>query len=246
MIREDAQLRMASTRTEVRVTAEPSLVQSAASNFSTEVQTRIIQDMPLQGRDLQQLVFLLPGINPTNGPPGSNFGFNGEFGTFPDPTHAFGSDVAVNGGTPGANAWYLDGNLNLSNIGQNIAVNPSPDAVSEFQAITNAFAAEYSSTEGGVFNVVLKSGTNRVHGNVYEFVRNDATNARNPFTSIDSSGHLVKDRQLRFNNFGGTLGGAPWQRRCCTEIVDEVPRELCLRFQCKSPRFRCSATVPET
>src|SRR5438046_643886 len=72
---------------------------------------------------------------------------------------------------------------------------------------TNALAAEYSRTGGGVFNVVLKSGTNQLHGNLYEFLRNDATNARNPFTSIDEQGHLIKDRQLRFNNFGFTVGG---------------------------------------
>src|SRR5262249_51747899 len=107
---------------------------------------------------------------------------------------------------------YLDGNLNLSSLAENIAVDPSPDAVQEFQAITNAFAAEYSRTGGAVFNVVLKSGSNTVHGNIYEFLRNDATNARNPFTSIDSLSNIIKDRQLRFNNFGGTLGGPVYLR----------------------------------
>src|SRR5205814_10615202 len=132
---------------------------------------------------------------------------NSQFGSFPDPTHALGSDLSVNGGQGGANAWYLDGNVNLSSFAENVAVNPTIDAVSEFQAITNAFSAEYGRTGGAVFNVVLKSGTNKLHGNIYEFVRNDATNARNPFTSIDSLGRIIKDRQLRFNNFGGTVGG---------------------------------------
>src|SRR2546427_3814130 len=157
--------------------------------------------------DALPIFYLMPGVNPVGGPPGSNFGFNSEFGSFPDPTHVLGSDLSVNGGQGGANAWYLDGNLNLTSLAENIAVDPSPDAVAEFQAITNAFAAEYSRTGGAVFNVVLKSGANKVHGDIYEFVRNDATNARNPFTSIDSLGNIIKDRQLRFNNFGGTLGG---------------------------------------
>ena len=113
----------------------------------------------------------------------------------------------MNGGQAGANAWYLDGNLNLSGVSENVAVNPSPDSVSEFQGITNAFAAEYGRSGGGVFNVVLKSGTNAPHGNLYEFVRNSATNARNPFTSIDATGNLIPDRVLHFNNFGGTFGG---------------------------------------
>lgn len=205
--RVDTTMKVDATRQTVEVKAEAPLVESGASNFSTTLATKTIQEMPLQGRDLQQLVFLVPGINNVGGPPGSNFGFNSQYGTFPDPMHVLGSDLSVNGGQGGANAWYLDGNLNLSSFAENIAVNPSPDAVQEFQAITNAFAAEYSRTGGGVFNVVLKSGTNQFHGNLYEFLRNDATNARNPFTSIDEQGKIIKDRQLRFNNFGFTVGG---------------------------------------
>ena len=205
--RVDVQLKLGETRQLVEVTAEVPLVETGASNFSTTLETNIVQETPLAGRDLTQLTFLIPGIANVGGPPGSNFGFNSQFGTFPDPTNALGSNIAVNGGQGGANAWYLDGNLNLSSFAENLAVNPSPDAVGEFQAITDAFAAEYSRTGGAVFSVVLKSGTNDFHGNVYEFLRNDYTNALNPFTSIDSQGNLIKDRQLRYNNFGGTLGG---------------------------------------
>ena len=207
VIRIDAQLKLGATHELVEVRAVMPLLETSASNFSTSLDTRTVQEIPMQGRDLQQLIYLMPGVNPVGGPPGSNFGFNSEFGSFPDPTHVLGGDLSVNGGQGGANAWYLDGNLNLSSLAENIAVDPSPDAVQEFQAITNAFAAEYSRTGGAVFNVVLKSGTNAVHGDIYEFIRNDATNARNPFTSIDTFGNIIKDRQLRFNNFGGTLGG---------------------------------------
>jgi hypothetical protein len=82
-------------------------------------------------------------------------------------------------------------------------VNPSPDSVSEFQAITNAFSAEYSHTGGAVFSTVLKSGTNNFHGDVYEYLRNSATNATNPFSSQGGFGKNL----VQFNNFGGTLGG---------------------------------------
>jgi hypothetical protein len=207
VLREDAQLKIGATSQRIEVTAGAQVVETAAANFSTTLQSTLIQSLPLAGHDLQQLVFLMPGVNVLSGPPGSNFGFNSEFGTFPDPTHVFGSDVSVNGGQGGANAWYLDGNLNLVGFAENVAVNPSPDAVSEFQTITNAFSAEYSRTGGAVFNVVLKSGTNAFHGSLYEYVRNSATNARNPFTSIDSSGNIIPQNQLRYNDFGGTLGG---------------------------------------
>jgi hypothetical protein len=207
VLKMDAQLTLGTTREAVSVEAIAPLVETGASNFSHNVENQMIQEVPINGRDLQQLVYLLPGVANASGPPGSNFGFSSQFGTFPDPTFTQGSDVSVNGGQAGANSWYLDGNLNLSGLAENIVVNPSPDAVSEFAAITNGFAAEYGHTGGGVFNVVLKSGTNAPHGNLYEFVRNSATNARNPFTSIDSTGQLIPDRDLHFNNFGGTFGG---------------------------------------
>ncbi|HEX2523180.1 MAG TPA: TonB-dependent receptor, partial [Terriglobia bacterium] len=203
----DTQMKLGETTQLVEVTAEVPLVETAPTNFSTTLETRTIEEIPLAGRDLQQLVFLVPGVNNVGGPPGSNFGFNSQFGTFPDPTNTLGSNLSVNGSQAGANAWYLDGNLNLSSNAENIAVNPSPDAVQEFQVISNAFAAEYSRTGGGVFNVVLKSGTNNFHGNLYGFHRNDAFNARNPFTSIDGEGKVIEDRALRYTNFGGTVGG---------------------------------------
>ena len=202
VVRVDAQLRIESKDELITVTALTPILETEASNFSTVLSSNIIQNLPLAGRDLQQLAFLVPGVNNVGGPPGSNFGFNSQFGTFPDPIHLIGSALSVNGGQSGANAWYLDGNINVSGLGENIVVNPTPDVVSEFQAITNAFSAEYGSTGGAVFNVVLKSGSNAVHGNVYEYVRNDATNARNPFSQVGAP-----QTAIRFNNFGGTLGG---------------------------------------
>src|SRR5208337_904001 len=157
VIRVDAKLKLGSINEKVEVKAELPMLETDASNFSSTLQTDIVQNVPLAGRDLQQLTFLLPGVNNVGGPPGSNFGFDSSYGTFPDPTHLMGSAIAVNGGQSGANAWYLDGNLNISSFGENIVVNPSPDSVSDFQVITNAFSAEYSHTGGGVFSVVLKS-----------------------------------------------------------------------------------------
>ena len=203
VIRADAKLKVGSINEKIEVKAELPMLETDASNFSSTLQNDIIQNVPLAGRDLQQLTFLLPGVNNVGGPPGSNFGFDSQFGTFPDPTHLMGSAIAVNGGQSGANAWYLDGNLNISSFGENIVVNPSPDSVSEFQAITNAFSAEYSHTGGAVFSTVLKSGTNNFHGSVYEYLRNSATNATNPF---DIKGGFGKGL-VQFNNFGGTLGG---------------------------------------
>jgi len=205
--RVDTGLKMGATRQVVQVSAEAVVLQTAPTNASTTLESRAIADIPLSGRDLQQLVLLVPGVKSFGGPVGSLFGFNSQDGAFPDPTHVQGSDLSVNGGQGGANVWWLDGNYNISGIAQNMAVDPSPDSVAEFQTISNSFAAQYSGTGGGVFSVVLKSGTNKVHGDIYDYLRNDALNARNPFTSIDALGQIIKSRQIRYNDFGGTLGG---------------------------------------
>lgn len=210
--RVDTQLRIGETRQTVEVKAGIVLVDTAASNISATLGSRMIDDVPLQGRDLQQLVFLVPGINSVSGPPGSNFGFSSQFGSIPDPTNVLGSNLSVNGGEGGANAWYLDGSLNLSSFAENAVISPSPDSVAEFQVITNAYAPEYSRTGGGVFNVVLKSGTNALHGDIYEYTRQSGLNARNPFTSvgvdpITGKSGIIKDRQMHYNDFGGALGG---------------------------------------
>lgn len=203
----DAALKVGTTRQTIEVAAQAAQVETAPTNYSTTVGTTLATELPLAGRDIQQLVFLIPGVTAEAGPPGSTFGFNSQYGSWPDPTHLQGSAVEVNGGSGGANAWYIDGSLNVSSIGENEAVNPSPDAVDQFQAVTSAFAAEYGHTAGGVFNVVLKSGTNALHGDLYDYVRNSALNARNPFTSISTTGQIIPSRVLHFNDAGGTLGG---------------------------------------
>lgn len=207
VLEEDVELKLGTSVQTVQVRAAPALVQTGATNVSTTLPRSTVQAIPLAGRDLQQLVNLLPGVNNVEGPPGTLFGFNSAYGSFPDPEHAQGSNVSVNGGQAGANAWYLDGNVDLSGIGENMAINPSPDAVSEFQVITSSLSAQYGRTGGGIFNVVLKSGTNQLHGDLYEFVQNNFFNARNPFTSISSTGQIIPQAQIRYNDFGGTIGG---------------------------------------
>ena len=115
-------------------------MEETASNFSTGVQAQILDQVPIVGRDIQTLVQLLPGVTQSTGPSGSVFGFNSQFGGFPDPTHIVGSGISVNGSQGGANAWYLDGTLNAILGPESVVVNPAPDAVSEFAMIDNGLA----------------------------------------------------------------------------------------------------------
>jgi hypothetical protein len=203
----DGQLKVGATSQSVEVTAATPLVETAPSNFTTAVSTHYIQDIPLPGRDLQALVQLVPGITQSLGPSGTLFGFNSAYGGFPDPDHIVGSDVSANGGPGGANAWYLDGSLNMVLGAANIGVNPSQDATSEFNVLNNGLAAEWGLTSGAVMNVVLKSGTNNLHGDTYDFNRNSYFNATNPFARRDAEGKPFLQPQVNWNNFGGTLGG---------------------------------------
>jgi hypothetical protein len=191
----------------VNIQAETPLVETTASNFSTGIQTELLQQVPVIGRDIQTLVQLLPGITQSTGPSGSVFGFDSQFGGFPDPTHIVGSGISANGSQGGANAWYLDGTLNATLGPESVVVNPSPDAVSEFNVVNNGLAAEWSRTSGLVVNVVLKSGTNSFHGNVYEFNRNSYFSASNPFQRRDANGNTFLSPAVNFNDFGGTIGG---------------------------------------
>ncbi len=203
----NTQLQVGPTTQRVEVTAAPPLIENTPANFTTEIQQNYIQSIPLEGRDIQSLVQLIPGITQSTGPTGSLFGFNSQFGGFPDPLHLVGSGISANGSQGGANAWYLDGSLNAALGAENVVVNPSPDAVAEFNLVDNGLAAEWGRTSGAVVNVVLKSGTNQVHGDTYEFNRNSFFNATNPFSRRDANGRPFLEPQVNFNNFGGTLGG---------------------------------------
>ena len=203
----DAQLRVGPTTQKVEVTASAEVIQSSSANFSTSLEKSYVAEIPLVGRDIQGLVQLIPGMTQSSGPSGVLFGFNSEFGVFPDPMHFAGSNVSANGGQGGANAWYLDGTMNNDAMVQSIAIDPSPEAVAEFNVVNNGLAAEWGRTSGAVVNVVLKSGTNKVHGDIYEFNRNSWFSATNPFAERNAQGVPFLQPAVTWNDFGGTFGG---------------------------------------
>jgi hypothetical protein len=203
----DGEMKVGDAAQSVQVTAEAPLVDQAPSNFTTSIETRYIQDLPIQGRDIQTLVQLIPGVIQSSGPSGSGFGFNSQFGGFPDPLHLVGSSISVNGGQAGANGWYLEGSLNATVGAEAVVVNPSPDAVSEFNLVSNGLAAEYGRTSGAVVNVVLKSGTNQPHGSVYGYNRNSFFSATNPFARRDENGNPFLQPRVNYNAPGATFGG---------------------------------------
>ncbi len=206
-VTEDAQLVVGPTAQRVEVSARAQLTETTASNFSSGVSQRYMDNLPLQGRDIQTLVSLFPGVIQSSGPSGAVFGSNSQFGGFPDPLHLTGSSVSANGGQAGANAWFLEGSLNGTIGAEAAIVNPSPDAVGEFNLVQDSLAAEYGRVSGMVVNVVLKSGTNELHGSGSILNRNSVFSATNPFARRDANGEPFLQPWVNWNDFSGTLGG---------------------------------------
>jgi hypothetical protein len=178
---------------EVTVSAEAPLLETETSSRGAVIDGRKIVELPLNGRDYNQLALLSPGVLNTT-PRMQSIGFKGAFN--------------VNGNRAFSNAFQLDGvdNVSYSNSFRGInmqVVQPSVEALQEFKIQTNAYSAEFGRSSGALVNAVIKSGTNVIHGSAYEFHRNDNLDAANFFSNKSGA---AKPFRLR-NQFGGTIGG---------------------------------------
>src|SRR5206468_11333561 len=130
---------------------------------------RKVEDLPLNGRDMAQLARLKPGVASSGGGGGQQGGERGVSG------------FSSNGQRTTSNNSRVDGVDNNDYFGGQAAQIPSIDSIQEFEVQTNTFSAEYGRNSGSVVNLVTKSGTNQLHGSVYDFFRNDVLDARNFF-----------------------------------------------------------------
>jgi hypothetical protein len=191
----NATLQPGATQETVEVTSQAPLVDTTSTQLGAVVDDRTVSQLPLNARDTYQFLQLQPGVMSTVGS-GNQI--------------AYGSDkagsVSVNGGRGRANNFSVNGGDANDQFVNLPTVQPSPDSIAEFRVLTNTFDAEYGRNSGSVVNVITKSGTNALHGNLYEFFRNTKLNA-NPycFTAVD--GIPCDKPQFNQNQFGGTLGG---------------------------------------
>jgi len=193
-------LRVGEISEQVIVSAEGSLVDTTSASVGALVDNQTISDLPLNGRDFIQLAALQEGVVTPSSARSSRTGDNGMkmtiSGTRPNQTAVLldGGDIKnYYGNTPGG----LSGSL--------LGV----DTVREFQVITNSYAAEYGRFTGGVISAITKSGTNELHGSLFEYHRNSALDARN-FFDRDNDNPLERSSPPNFirNQFGFTIGGA--------------------------------------
>jgi len=184
----DITLKVAQAGEKVLVTTETPVIEPTRTEISQVVDTEQIKALPISGRLFTDFALLSPGVS---------VGHTSAQSPFTDPTVtriSFGGQRDLN------NAVTVDGADNIMAANGSQRATPSQEAVSEFRVVNNSFGAEYGRALGGIVNIVTKSGTNDLHGSVYDYLQNNATNARSILT-------LPGFNTLRQNQFGATLGG---------------------------------------
>jgi hypothetical protein len=190
-VRVDLTLAPGETTETIVVEAGSPLVQTDTSGLNQVVTNTTVVQMPVLGRNFMQLATLTAGA--TEGAPGN--------GTVR--SRSEGVAISVNGQRPEHNNFMLDGVDNNATLFGNAVVVPSLDAVQEFKVQTSSYSAEYGRAGGAVLNVALKSGSNQLHGTLFEFLRNDKLDANGFFNNYFG----IQRQALRQNTFGASVGG---------------------------------------
>lgn len=188
----DFTLKVSGTKQQVVVSAAPASVDVETPSLGSVESTQRIENLPLNTRDFYQLATLQPGVVPP-------YSDRGSIGTPLVSAGGMSSMPEVNGLRESNNYSLLDGAYITDSYFNTAAAVPSPDAVAEFKIQTNMTSAEYARGAGAVINIATKSGSNNVHGDVYDYFRNNVFDARNYF--------VPNVPILQQNQFGGTIGG---------------------------------------
>lgn len=185
----------------IEVMAQAEQLQQSTSELGTVIGVKAIEDLPLNGRNFTQLLTLTPGATPVSTAQSSGIGSH-DLANVGVPGASF-SNPSIHGQWNRMNIHLLDGLNNTNYIGNMYVIPPIIDAIEEFKVQSHNDKAEFGGVLGGVINVISKTGTNEFHGSVWEFVRNDAVNARDPFADEFN----VKPAAFRQNQFGAAVGG---------------------------------------
>jgi hypothetical protein len=174
------------------------LLETQSSALGSVIEEKQVQELPLNGRNFVQLATLSAGVS------GAGSGMRGTImsGTRPDDLRP-GTELFVNGNRESSNNYLYDGVDNNTRLTLVIVVRPNVEAIKEFKVQTNLFSAEQGRNPGAQVNVVTKSGGNKTHGAIYEFVRNDRFDANNYFA--ERAGQPKPP--FTQNQFGGAIGG---------------------------------------
>src|SRR5882757_8108295 len=162
----------------LEVTGQPPLLQAESSSLGTVVNQQLVNEIPLNGRNFIQLATLSPGVN------GVGFSASGTImsGTRPDDRRPA-TEIFSNGNREGSNNFLYDGIDDNERLTLSISLRPAVEAVREFKIQTNLYSADIGRNSGAVVDVITKSGTNQLHGSLFEFLRNSAMDSRSYFNA---------------------------------------------------------------
>ncbi|HCC58503.1 MAG TPA: hypothetical protein DEQ47_14845 [Solibacterales bacterium] len=183
----------------VAVAAIAETLKTQDASLGEVIEPKSIQDLPLNGRMLLDLVLTVPGAHMGHG---AQTGISNPLYWRPGQA----SSITIGGNRPNANYFLLDGVTNTDPTFNTQNFSPSPDAVQEFQVQTGSYRAEMGGAGGGQINIITKTGTSHFHGAAYEYLRNSALDART-WNEMPGASHLVQ------NNFGASLGGPVYGKR---------------------------------
>ena len=201
----DVQMTVGQISQTIEVSGETPILQTQSAVVSSLIDANTAASLPLGSRNYLQLVLLTPGV--TNPNPQTLY--------TPEIMSSSGRPM-INGNREQANEVLLDGLVNTEDNNNEVGFTPSPDAIQDLNIITQNASAEFGNYEGGIISASIKSGTNHFHGNVFEFLRNDALNANSWSAGLTTGGPVgpgtqangVQDKtKVRYNQFGGTIGG---------------------------------------
>jgi len=192
-VRTDFALQVGQSQQEVTVTSGAEMVQSDNASLGQVISSREVNELPLNGRNPLSLVALSPGVVPQGQAQQNGAGTNNS---------AYGN-YQIGGGQANQSQWLLDGASIVTPFGHAVELLPSQEVVQEFKVQTNNLGAEYGGFAGGVVNLSTKGGTNDLHGDAYEFLRNKLLNANSFFNNRNG----VPTGAFTQNQFGATLGG---------------------------------------
>jgi carboxypeptidase family protein len=185
----------ASVKETVEVTASEVAVETTTPTLGQVINSQQVAELPLNGRDFVQLATLTPGTTQETNP---NSFFNG--GPSSEVSARGSYSLSVGGSRANSTDWLLDGNDNNELTAGGISILPSIDAIQEFKVLTYNYSAEWGTRAGPTVLVTTKSGSNELHGSLFEFLRNTNLDARSFFAATTEKFNL--------NQFGGSLGGA--------------------------------------
>jgi hypothetical protein len=193
-VRLDLALQLGEISQTVNVTEEAPLLRTTDASLGQVIDNTKVTSLPLNGRSSFRLVELTPGYIGTSAA-------NGQFGDIPVNT-TWDANFSINGGQGYSNEIMIDGAPSTTGFFDQITTMPSVDALVEFKVQSNTMSAEFGRFGGGVLNVTTKSGTNTLHGSLFEFLRNSALGANDFFNNLAGNPKVA----FRMNQFGGSIG----------------------------------------